>query len=88
VITSWNHGAEEMYGWTSAEMVGRSVFALVPPEREDELREVLARLARGELVEHPAVGVGDGVLLLIASTGGTVALLRARRARSRRRSGR
>ena len=52
VITSWNRGAEEMYGWTSGEMIGRSVSALVPPDRAEELRRLLAAVAEGERVEH------------------------------------
>ena len=52
VITSWNRGAEEMYGWTSGEMIGRSVFALVPSDRAEELRGLLAAVAEGERVEH------------------------------------
>ena len=52
VITSWNRGADEMYGWTSAEMIGRNVSALVPPDRAEELRRLLDAVARGERVEH------------------------------------
>ena len=52
VITSWNRGAEEMYGWTSGEMIGRSVSALVPSDRTDELRRLLDAVAEGERVEH------------------------------------
>jgi two-component system sensor histidine kinase VicK len=42
VVTTWNRGAEHVYGYTSAEMVGRSVSVLVPPDRPDEVREILA----------------------------------------------
>ena len=52
VITSWNRGAEEMYGWTSGEMIGRSVSALVPSDRADELRRLLDAVADGERVDH------------------------------------
>ena len=51
-ITSWNAGAEKMYGYRADEMVGRNVAVLVPPERRDELDSVLARLAEGESIRN------------------------------------
>ena len=42
VVTTWNRGAEHVYGYTSAEMVGRSISRLVPPDRPDEVREIIA----------------------------------------------
>ncbi len=50
-ITSWNKGAERLYGYTAEEMVGRSISCLVPPGHADEVPTLLARLERGELVE-------------------------------------
>src|SRR6266478_116756 len=50
-ITSWNKGAERLYGYTTEEMVGRSISCLVPPGHADEVPTLLARLERGELVE-------------------------------------
>jgi len=52
VITSWNRGAERLFGYTSAEAVGRSITLIVPPDRLAEEEEVLARIARGERVDH------------------------------------
>ena len=52
IITSWNKGAERLFGYTSAEMVGKPVTTLFPPERIDEEPGILARIQRGELVEH------------------------------------
>lgn len=52
-ITSWNGGAEAIFGHTEAEMLGRSLRdCLIPPERSSEEDEILARLRRGESVEH------------------------------------
>ena len=51
-ITSWNSGAADMYGYSPAEMVGRNVSMLIPADRPGELAPILARLARGERVEH------------------------------------
>jgi PAS domain S-box-containing protein len=50
-VTSWNAGAERMFGWRSAEIVGRPVDVLIPPDRRDEEALILALLRRGERVE-------------------------------------
>jgi PAS domain S-box-containing protein len=53
VITTWNRGAEHVYGYTSAEMVGRSVSVLVPPDRPDEVREIIAGMMKNDArTEH------------------------------------
>jgi PAS domain S-box-containing protein len=51
-ITSWNPSAERIFGWTAAEAVGCHISLIVPEERRAEAAEVLARIARGERVEH------------------------------------
>jgi two-component system cell cycle sensor histidine kinase/response regulator CckA len=51
VVTSWNPGAERIFGYPASEMVGQSVFKLIPEELHDAEREVLAQLRRGEAVE-------------------------------------
>jgi two-component system cell cycle sensor histidine kinase/response regulator CckA len=51
-ITSWNSGAERIYGYRAEEAVGRPVSMLLPPDRPDEVSLLVARLARGERVEH------------------------------------
>lgn len=50
IVTSWNRGAEKMYGYRAAEMLGKAVSVLVPPERMQELRDHLAKMNRGENV--------------------------------------
>ena len=52
VITSWNQGAERMFGWTAAEAVGRHIRLIIPKDRYAEEDEVLARLRRGERIDH------------------------------------
>ena len=52
VILSWNAGAEKIYGYASKEVVGRPATFLAPPDRPDEIPQILARLKRGERVEH------------------------------------
>jgi PAS domain S-box-containing protein len=51
-ILSWNHGAERMYGYSAAEVVGRPVSILVPSNRPDEVPQILEKLMRGERVDH------------------------------------
>ena len=51
-ITSWNSGAEKVFGYSSSEAVGKPMRMLLPPERADEESEILARIGRGESVEH------------------------------------
>jgi PAS domain S-box-containing protein len=52
VITSWNEGAERLFGYSAAEAVGRSIYLIIPPERNAEEEDVLARLRRGERIDH------------------------------------
>jgi PAS domain S-box-containing protein/diguanylate cyclase (GGDEF)-like protein len=52
LITSWNHGAERLYGYPAAEAIGRHVSMLIPPEREGEDRRILARVLGGGNVER------------------------------------
>ena len=51
-ITSWNKGAEHIYGYAQAEVVGKHISLLAPSDRSDEIPEILQRIARGEGVEH------------------------------------
>jgi PAS domain S-box-containing protein len=52
VITSWNAGAERMFGYTESEAVGHHITLIIPKERHAEEEQVLARLRRGERVDH------------------------------------
>ena len=51
-ITSWNRGAERLYGYTAEEVLGRSVSILVPPDRLEEWQTIMDRLRHGERIEH------------------------------------
>ena len=52
VITSWNPAAERMYGYTAQEVVGKHISILLPPDRPKEMDEILAKIRKGERVEH------------------------------------
>ncbi len=52
-ITSWNPGAERLYGWTEAEMLGRSIAELMPEERQAESEKICERLKSGLPVDLP-----------------------------------
>jgi PAS domain S-box-containing protein len=51
-ITSWNRGAEALYGYTAEEIVGKSVSVLIPPDHQDDFPIIMERLRRGERIEH------------------------------------
>jgi PAS domain S-box-containing protein len=70
VITDWNKGAERIYGYTAEEVIGKPASILAPPERENEILEMIEGLKRGELIEnHETVRVRkDGKRLHIALT--------------------
>jgi PAS domain S-box-containing protein len=52
IITSWNQGAERIFGYSAEEMIGTSIVRLIPPERQGEEEEILSCLKRGERFEH------------------------------------
>jgi PAS domain S-box-containing protein len=52
VIASWNRGAERMFGWAAEEAVGRHIGLIIPEDRHAEEEDVLARIRRGESVDH------------------------------------
>jgi len=52
VITSWNAGAERLFGYTTEEAVGQHISLIIPPNRSGEERIILERLSRGERIDH------------------------------------
>ena len=52
IVTSWNKGAERIYGYTPEEVVGKHISILAPSDRPDEIPGILRKIARGENIEH------------------------------------
>ena len=52
IIVDWNRGAERLYGYTAAEVIGRPISLLIPLDRPDELPSIMAQLKRGERIDH------------------------------------
>jgi PAS domain S-box-containing protein len=52
IITSWNKGAERIYGYTPEEVIGKHISILTPGDRPDEVEKILQKVAEGESIEH------------------------------------
>ncbi len=52
IVRSWNAGAERIFGYSAAEMIGQPIITIIPPELHDEERQILERLRRGERIDH------------------------------------
>jgi PAS domain S-box-containing protein len=52
IITSWNQGAERLFGYPASEALGRPIAMLAPPDRRDEMPGILEQIRRGQRVEH------------------------------------
>ncbi len=52
IVTSWNRGAERLYGYSAAEAIGRHISFLVPEERHEELRQITGKILQGERIKN------------------------------------
>ncbi|HTV66449.1 MAG TPA: PAS domain S-box protein [Bryocella sp.] len=52
VVTSWNRGAERIFGYTPREIVGKSITLIIPPELQDDEPRILAKIRAGERIDH------------------------------------
>ena len=52
IITSWNEGAERVFGYTAEEAIGQPITIVIPQDRQDEERTILNRIRRGERIDH------------------------------------
>src|SRR5215211_6753757 len=52
IVTSWNRGAQEIYGYSVEEIVGKPIFVLALPDRYNEISDILEKVRRGEHIDH------------------------------------
>src|SRR5262249_48859875 len=52
IITTWNKGAERIFGYADHEVIGKSITILIPPERIGEEADILSKIRRSERIEH------------------------------------
>ena len=52
IITSWNRGAERVFGYTAEEVIGQPITIVIPVDRRSEERDILTRIRRGERIDH------------------------------------
>jgi PAS domain S-box-containing protein len=70
VITSWNKGAERVFGHSAEEAIGRPITIVIPGDRHSEERDILTRIRRGERIEHYETvrQRKDGSLIVVSLT--------------------
>jgi PAS domain S-box-containing protein len=70
IVTSWNESAQRTFGYTADEMIGESILKLIPEDRREEEPQIIARLKKGERVEHYETKrvTKDGKLLDVSLT--------------------
>jgi two-component system sensor kinase FixL len=70
VITSWNRGAERVFGYSAGEVVGQPITIVIPEDRQSEEREILTRVGRGERIDHYETvrQRKDGSLIVVSLT--------------------
>lgn len=70
IIRSWNKGAERIFGYTAEEAIGEHITLIIPPDRHAEEDDILARLRRGERIDHfqTVRRRKDGMLLDVSLT--------------------
>ncbi len=70
IVKSWNKGAERVFGYSASEVVGRSITIIIPQDRQSEEADILARMRRGERIEHYETirQRKDGTLITVSLT--------------------
>ena len=70
IVTSWNRGAQRVFGHTAAEAVGQPITIVIPEDRQDEERDILTRIRRGEHIDHfeTVRQRKDGSLIVVSLT--------------------
>jgi PAS domain S-box-containing protein len=79
IVVNWNKGAERLYGYLAEEIIGKPISVLLPPDRPDELQEIIAKLRQGEIVNEETVRRRkDGTLIDVALTVSPIKDIRGR----------
>ncbi len=52
IVTSWNRGAERIFGYTADDIIGKPITLIIPPELQDDEPRILAKLRAGERIDH------------------------------------
>ena len=60
IITSWNRGAERVFGYTAEEVIGQPITLVIPVDRRSEERDILTRIRRGERIDHFRLSAAQG----------------------------
>ena len=70
VVTSWNRGAERVFGYAAEEVIGQPITIVIPKDRQDEERTILTRIRRGERIDHfeTVRQRKDGSLIVVSLT--------------------
>jgi PAS domain S-box-containing protein len=70
IITSWNRGAERIFGYPAGQAIGQPITIVIPQDRQDEERAILTRIRRGERVDHfeTVRQRRDGSLIVVSLT--------------------
>jgi PAS domain S-box-containing protein len=70
IITSWNKGAERVFGYSASDAIGQPIMLVIPEDRQSEEREILTRIRRGERIDHfeTVRHRKDGSLIVVSLT--------------------
>jgi two-component system CheB/CheR fusion protein len=52
IVTTWNSGAQQLFGWTQEEILGKSILLLIPENLHEEERRILRKIKQGDFVRH------------------------------------